>query len=75
MLSNSQVTYHNIILLSDVNECLESNGGCDGGCVNNVGSFECNCSVPMFATGYRLGSNRLSCDGESTLNMYLHHLW
>ena len=70
LLYDSWVTYH-CILFSDINECDEDNGGCDGECVNNEGSFECNCDVPMFDTGYRLGSNGLSCDGEGTVLCHL----
>ena len=30
---------------SDVNECLERNGGCDQKCVNSAGDFACKCNV------------------------------
>ena len=34
---------------SDVNECLDKNGGCDQKCVNSAGGFSCKCNV-----GYEL---------------------
>lgn len=38
--------------MTDVNECLFDNGGCDHDCTNTNGSFQCSCS-----TGYNLCSN------------------
>ena len=38
--------------MTDVNECLIDNGGCDQNCTNTNGSFQCSCS-----TGYNLCSN------------------
>ncbi|ETN59950.1 hypothetical protein AND_008443 [Anopheles darlingi] len=29
--------------LSDINECLENNGGCEQSCTNKPGSYECSC--------------------------------
>ncbi|KAG8179313.1 hypothetical protein JTE90_016418 [Oedothorax gibbosus] len=29
----------------DINECLDSNGGCDQRCINNPGGFNCLCNV------------------------------
>ncbi len=53
-------TYEMIITVyPDVNECSTSNGGCDGQCTNTKGSYTCSCE-----SGYVLGSNAHSCDGE-----------
>ena len=34
---------HNFLDISDINECLENNGGCNGECINTVGSYRCTC--------------------------------
>ena len=40
----------------DVNECLQSNGGCLQTCLNTAGSFECGCFP-----GYDLNEDNVSC--------------
>ena len=45
--------------IKDINECLYHNGGCHGTCTNMIGSRTCSCS-----TGYLLGSNGYSCNGN-----------
>lgn len=45
--------------LPDVDECSMDNGGCDEGCVNTKGSYECVCPP-----GKRLHWNRKDCLGE-----------
>ena len=45
----------------DINECNTSNGGCNQTCVNEVGSYHCECRI-----GYTLNSNNHSCDGKVT---------
>ena len=45
----------------DINECNTSNGGCNQTCVNEVGSYHCECG-----TGYTLNSNNHNCDGKAT---------
>ena len=45
-------------ILTDVNECVVSNGGCSGNCTNTEGGFECSCIV-----GYTLDSDRKRCSG------------
>ena len=46
-------------IISDVDECQGSNGGCNQTCTNNDGSFECSCT-----TGYTLSVDNLGCDGD-----------
>ena len=46
------------LFLSDIDECLTENGGCNQTCVNKPGSFECQCSA-----GYALGDDGKSCSG------------
>ena len=45
--------------LSDVNECLTANGGCQQLCNNTVGSFFCACHI-----GYSLQLNGFNCSGK-----------
>ena len=44
---------------SDINECDSNNGGCDHRCVNEPGSFRCECR-----TGFDLASNGTTCIGK-----------
>ena len=43
---------------ADTDECAINNGGCDGSCVNEIGSYYCECG-----NGYTLNSDGHSCDG------------
>lgn len=43
----------------DIDECVESNGGCQHVCKNIVGSYRCLCD-----SGYSLGENEHSCEGN-----------
>ena len=43
---------------TDVNECLNNNSGCNQGCNNTVGSFNCYCNE-----GYSLTVNGFLCEG------------
>lgn len=52
----------NFLLPTDIDECAIANGGCAGSCANNVGSFECSCTI-----GYQLNSKLFTCDGMLTL--------
>ena len=47
-----------IIISSDIDECLTSNGGCQHICMNTPGSRQCQCR-----TGYILASDGRSCKG------------
>ena len=42
----------------DINECVVNTDGCDQGCQNTIGSFECTCS-----DGYILSSDGRACSG------------
>jgi len=46
--------------LTDINECLTNNGGCDAqaNCENTPGSFRCTCKPGFSGNGF-------SCSGES----------
>ena len=49
---------------SDINECQTGNGGCSQQCMNQEGSFICQCNA-----GYTLASDGSTCNGkESSLN-------
>ena len=47
------------LTITDINECLTSNGGCSHTCNNTVGSYYCICS-----TGYVLQPNNHDCEGK-----------
>lgn len=47
--------------LPDVNECEETNGGCEALCCNTIGSFYCRCPP-----GLKLNEDGKSCQGESS---------
>ena len=55
----SRMLFH-ILNSLDVNECLDTNVGCDQICVNKEGSFECKCNV-----GFTLEVDKKSCSGIS----------
>ena len=45
-------------VISDINECVENNGGCSDECINTRGSFECKCP-----NGYTLDLDMKTCIG------------
>ena len=45
-----------IYFVADTDECSSNNGGCQQGCVNNVGSYYCECR-----DGYALDDNGITC--------------
>ena len=48
-----------VLIVSDINECAEMNGGCQQLCFTTNGSRLCSCK-----NGYTLHSDGYSCDGE-----------
>ena len=54
------------VLLQDIDECVQDNGGCSQRCVNNNGSFHCECT-----SGYSLIGNGFSCEGEDVKSQYI----
>ncbi len=46
-------------VISDVNECMAGNGGCDQTCADTLGSFVCSC-----LSGFRLASDGETCNGQ-----------
>ena len=44
---------------TDINECANNSGGCSDGCVNNEGSYYCDCPI-----GYELSDDKKNCVGE-----------
>lgn len=49
----------NNLTCSDINECLNNNGGCDQICVNQVGSHYCQCNA-----SYTLDEDGQGCSGQ-----------
>jgi hypothetical protein len=48
------------VFFSDINECSVNNGGCEQGCENTMGGFECQCHP-----GYKLHWNKKDCIGKT----------
>ena len=48
---------HKLFDILDIDECTEGTSGCAQTCTNIVGSYSCSCNA-----GYRLASNRHSCN-------------
>ena len=49
----------------DVNECLDLNGGCEFGCLNNIGSYQCHMSLWS-----RIRSTKLTVTLKSNVMWY-----
>lgn len=49
---------HIITLIADIDECAEGTSGCSNFCVNDPGSFHCDCPL-----GFELGDDGLTCQG------------
>ena len=48
-----------MLVVADVNECLDDNGGCQYTCLNTPGSYHCSCP-----SGYQLDSDGKHCSGR-----------
>jgi len=48
--------------VTDINECVVNNGGCQHECCNTPGSFTCSCPP-----GYQLTADGRHCQGEYSL--------
>ena len=57
------------MLLSDVDECKDQNGGCGHNCSNTVGSYHCSC-----LSGYTLNTTDNTCEGKKNCVMN-HYCW
>ena len=51
--------------MEDIDECALDTDGCDQGCINTPGSFQCNCSE-----GYQLNEDGFTCDGNLKIYTY-----
>ena len=49
------------IVITDINECNQGNGGCEHTCNNTIGSYYCTCN-----TGYQLSKGK-HCSGNNNL--------
>jgi len=58
LIATILVMHHNkyIPLDVDINECSDSNGGCQHNCTNTIGSYYCSCDA-----GYSLDQDGHSC--------------
>lgn len=66
-------TFSVVLLITDVNECMINNGGCEQLCVNTRGSYYCDCHEGFImdnATNKCLGE--LGNVNQSTVYMYNH---
>ena len=53
------------VILPDINECTTDNGGCNHTCVNEVGSYHCDCD-----DGFELNEDLHGCSGIYDLSVY-----
>ena len=47
-----------VVMVTDIDECSEDNGGCDQLCTNEQGSYTCSCAL-----GYQLEPDNRTCLG------------
>ena len=50
---------------SDIDECLDNNGGCSDGCQNLVGKYICTCPA-----GYQLDASKKNCVGKMRMMFF-----
>ena len=55
----------NMSISTDINECNTSTNPCEQHCINNYGSFSCECN-----TGYTLNIDGLTCKGQCYIQLY-----
>ena len=60
----SYLYYHYKAIIIDINECQYDNGKCDQICVNEIGSYHCDCR-----TGYKLDKNEFNCQSTRKCNI------
>ena len=54
--------------ITDINECLDANGGCQQICSNFPGSYYCSCN-----NGFMLNEDNHNCSGMLlNVHMYVH---
>lgn len=57
-------------VISDVNECMGENGGCEQLCIDLPGTYRCSC-----VDGYLLTENKVNCTGiHSSIKLTFHPL-
>ena len=59
-------TTYFFIFFVDINECLSNNGGCTHICVNQDGSYQCQCN-----SGFHLQSDGKTCSGDGSLDYFI----
>ena len=47
------------VIITDIDECDDENGDCDQTCVNEDGTYHCEC-----LSGYLLDEDKMRCSGE-----------
>ena len=47
-----------LLIITDINECLENTNGCNEICMNTQGSYNC-----MYSDGFTLQSDNHTCHG------------
>ena len=57
--------FHILCSNSDIDECVNDNGGCDHTCTNIAGSYKCSCK-----DGFELDSDQHQCNGDLIMNCY-----
>ena len=51
-----------LLYVTDIDECLRNNGGCEEVCTNNIGSYRCGCISDLFRISLEDGKR---CIGKS----------
>ena len=64
------LTQNIIILIIDIDECVQEMAGCDQNCTNTAGSYYCTCM-----DGYELESDSHTCTGNHCIYNTLVTCW